>query len=174
MLDLFSKEPMSSAILSGCGAYRYRLDRQWDAEKPKLAFLMLNPSTADASQDDPTIRRCIGFAKAWGFGSLIVGNLFALRSTDPKALYSHSDPIGPDNDRHLLAIAKSARKIICAWGTHGALRDRGREVAERLEFFNLAALKVTAGGHPGHPLYVAAGAQPQAYFFPQAVTLSRS
>ncbi|OCP36768.1 DUF1643 domain-containing protein [Ensifer sp. LC163] len=167
-IDLFSKEPTSSAIISSCGEYRYRLERRWDADKPKVAFLMLNPSTADADHDDPTIRRCVAFAKSWGFGCLIVGNLFALRSTDPKALYSHPSPIGPDNDRHLFAIAQSARKIICAWGTHGALHDRGRRVAEQFEFFPLAALKVTADGHPGHPLYVAASTQPQEYFARQA------
>lgn len=168
-LDLFSKETTSSAVISICGAYRYRLERLWDVALPKIAFLMLNPSTADANQDDPTIRRCIGFAKSWGFGGLIVGNLFALRSTDPKALYGHPDPIGPENDRHLLAIARSSRKIICAWGTHGTFRDRGREVAERFEFFPLAALKVTADGHPGHPLYVAASTQPKEYFAPAAL-----
>ncbi len=125
---------------------------------------MLNPSTADASQDDPTIRRCIGFAKAWGFGGLIVGNLFALRSTDPKALYSHPEPIGPENDHHLRRIANEAAPVVCAWGTHGALHDRGREVAEMLDDRNLAALKVTADGSPGHPLYIAANTQPKAYF----------
>jgi hypothetical protein len=165
-LDVFATEAKSSAIISECGAYRYRLERQWDGDKATVAFLMLNPSKADASQDDPTIRRCIGFAKAWGFGGLIVGNLFALRSTDPKALYDHPDPIGPDNDQHILAIAKSARKIVCAWGTHGALHDRGREVAERLEFFDLVALKVTVDGQPGHPLYLAADIQPRPYFAP--------
>ncbi len=165
-LDLFAKEPKSSAIISACGAYRYRLERQWDGEKPKVAFLMLNPSTADAEADDPTIRRCIGFAKSWGFGALIVGNLFALRSTDPAALYSHADPVGPDNDKHLGAIARSAETIICAWGTHGAFRDRGRTVAEMLDGHNLAALTVTKDGHPGHPLYIAASMQPKAYFAP--------
>lgn len=152
---------------SKCGDYRYRLERRWDADLPAVAFIMLNPSTADADIDDPTIRRCVGFAKSWGFGALIVGNLFALRSTDPKALYSHPDPVGPDNDRQLLAIAQSARKIICAWGTHGALHDRGREVAERFEFFPLAVLKVTAEGHPVHPLYVAASTEPKEYFAPK-------
>lgn len=161
MADLFNS---STAVISRCGTYRYRLDRVWDQGLPLVAFLMLNPSTADADQDDPTIRRCIGFAKSWGFGGLIVGNLFALRSTDPKALYEHPDPIGPDNDTHLVNIAQSARKVICAWGTHGAYRDRGREVGHRLEFFPLAALKVTKDGHPGHPLYIAASTQPKEFF----------
>lgn len=165
-LDMFATETKSSAVISECGAYRYRLERQWDGDKPKVAFLMLNPSTADAIQDDPTIRRCIGFAKSWGFGGVIVGNLFALRSTDPKALYNHPDPIGPDNDQHILAIAKSSRKIVCAWGAHGSLHNRGREVAERLEFFDLVPLKVTADGQPGHPLYLAADIQPRSYFAP--------
>lgn len=164
--DLFCNETTSSAIISACGAYRYRLERQWNPRLLKVAFVMLNPSTADASQDDPTIRRCIGFAKAWGFGGLVVGNLFALRSTDPKALYSHPEPIGPENDDHLRRIANEADPVVCAWGTHGTLHDRGREVAELLDGRNLAALKVTAAGHPGHPLYIAANAEPKAYFAP--------
>jgi len=160
MKDLFAK---SSAVISNCGTYRYRLDREWDAGKGTVAFLMLNPSKADHAEDDPTIRRCTNFAKAWGFGGLIVGNLFALRSTDPKALYSHHDPIGPDNDKHLIEICQSSRRIICAWGTHGKLRGRNRAVHERLKFFDLHALRVTADGHPGHPLYIAGSAVPQAF-----------
>lgn len=166
--DLFSNEPKSSAILSGCGSYRYRLERVWDAEAAKVAFLMLNPSTADAEEDDPTIRRCVRFAKDWGFGGLIVGNLFAFRSTDPTALYGHPDPVGPENDRHLGAIARSAAKIICAWGTHGEMNGRGRHVAQVLRDHPLFALKVTASGHPGHPLYIAAKTEPRAWFPPAA------
>lgn len=163
-LDLFREEPKSSAHLSACGAYRYRLERQWDQGRPKVAFIMLNPSTADADQDDPTIRRCIGFAKSWGFGGLIVGNLFALRSTDPGALYRHPDPVGPDNDKHLGAIARSAEQVVCAWGTHGKLLARGLRVSELLADFNLSALKITADGLPGHPLYIAGNTQPRAWF----------
>lgn len=163
-LDLFRTETERSAVLSPCKAYRYRLERSWDRGATSVAFLMLNPSTADASNDDPTIRRCIGFAKAWGFGGLIVGNLFALRSTDPKALYDHPDPVGPRNDEHLRAIAKDAELIVCAWGAHGALRGRGVEVAGILDGANLAALSVTKDGHPGHPLYIPANAQPKAWF----------
>lgn len=161
MSDLFSK---SSAILSDCGKYRYRLDREWEISRSKVTFLMLNPSTADASEDDPTIRRCIGFAKAWGYGGLIVGNLFALRSTEPKALYSHVDPVGPDNDKHLHAIAQSSVEIVCAWGTHGIFKGRDRIVYNMLELCNLSALKVTAAGHPGHPLYIASATKPKAYY----------
>lgn len=163
MSDLFEPQVTSSAILSDCKSYRYRLERRWDMERPRVAFVMLNPSTADANLDDPTIRRCIGFAKAWGFGGLIVGNLFALRSTDPKALYSHSEPIGPDNDRHLLTIADDVDQIICAWGTNGALHGRGKAVVRMLRGRNMLALKVTSDGSPGHPLYLPAAAQRQTY-----------
>lgn len=163
-LDLLRKETKSRALISPCGAYRYRLEREWDSELPKVAFIMLNPSTADAEKDDPTIRRCIGFAKSWGFGGLIVGNLFALRSTDPAALYSHPDPVGPDNDACLRGIASCAEQVVCAWGTHGALNGRGLAVGEMLNSANLAALKLTADGHPGHPLYIAGDTQPRAWF----------
>ncbi|PJR13942.1 DUF1643 domain-containing protein [Sinorhizobium meliloti] len=158
----------SSAVISDCGTYRYRLERDWDATASKVAFLMLNPSTADHTEDDPTIRRCIGFAKAWGFGGIIVGNLFALRSTYPKALYSHPDPVGPDNDEHLVGICQSSLRIVCAWGTHGTLHGRDRVVYDRLELFDLRALKVTSKGHPGHPLYVAGNTVPQAFYMERA------
>ena len=94
----------SGATFSDDGVYRYRLWREWDADLPSCLFIMLNPSTADATQDDPTIRRCIDYARRWGFGRLEVGNLFALRSTDPKALYAADDPVGPDNDDALMEM----------------------------------------------------------------------
>jgi hypothetical protein len=132
--------------------YRYRLWRMWDPEKPVLAFIMLNPSTADEVELDPTCRRCKGYVEDWGYGKLVVGNIFALRSTDPENLYDHDDPVGPENDAHLQAIVDDADKVIAAWGTHGAHRDRGREVVDLLDA-DLEALDTTKEGHPCHPLY---------------------
>lgn len=153
-----------SAIISDDGVYRYRLEREWDAERDKVAFLMLNPSTADATADDPTIRRCVGFAKSWGFGGIIVGNLFALRATSPRALYGHPDPVGPENDEHLRRIALDSETIVCAWGNHGSIHGRADTVYKLLDGRNLAALIATSKGEPGHPLYVPALTQPKAYF----------
>ncbi len=99
----------NGAVLSADGVYRYRLWRTWDASKPTLAFLMLNPSTADATEDDPTIRRCLGFAKEWGYGSLVVVNLFALRSPNPDALRENDDPVGPENGEHLQIVWRKPR-----------------------------------------------------------------
>ena len=150
----------SNAIFSSDGTYRYRLRRTWNAEKPTLAFLMLNPSTADESKDDPTIRRCLGYANEWDYGTLLVGNLFALRSTDPSRLREHPEPVGPENDRHLSGITENANKVIAAWGTSGALHDRGVEVAKMLDEA-LAALDTTKEGHPNHPLYQPKDAEPE-------------
>jgi hypothetical protein len=145
-----------TAIISACGTYRYRLERTWSTS-PKVAFIMLNPSTADAEKDDPTIRRCVSFAKSWGYGGLIVGNLFALRSTDPKALISAPDPIGPDNDAHLRAIALCAERVVCAWGAHGSHHNRDKHVTRLFKLqHELASLGVTGKGQPKHPLYIAA------------------
>jgi hypothetical protein len=110
------------------------------------------PSTADATADDPTIRRCIGYARRWGYGMLLVGNLFALRSTDPRQLYDHPEPVGPDNDASLHEIVSNAERTIAAWGTHGTLHGRGYEVTEQLDV-TLYALDTTQDGHPNHPLY---------------------
>src|SRR5699024_3313895 len=134
------------------GDYRYRLWRTWNDEKPTVAFIMLNPSTADASTDDPTIRRCLGYAEEWGYGGLGVGNLFALLCTDPRRLDEHPVPVAPDNDEHLLAIRNKAEKIIAAWGVRGSLRNRDRTVARLLDA-DLYALDTTKDGHPAHPLY---------------------
>jgi hypothetical protein len=148
---------LTDALISPCGSYRYWLSRVWDASLPASVWIMLNPSTADASQDDPTIRRVIGFSRAWGCGSATVYNLFALRSTSPVAIRSHADPVGPDNDRHLAGIPPRAR-IVAAWGQHGAHRDRCSIVCSRLAAagVRLSCLGTTQSGQPKHPLYIAA------------------
>lgn len=155
----------SSAWLSGCERYRYRLGRNWgEGWGAPVTFVMLNPSTADAQQDDPTIRRCVGFAKAWGFGRLVVVNLYALRSTDPKGLWRADDPIGPDNDDHLSEAAWVAARddapIIAAWGAN-AKPDRVAEVLALPHMDRLTALGVTKAGAPRHPLYLRADAFPE-------------
>lgn len=160
-----------SAVISSCGTYRYRLARQWREASTLLTFIMLNPSTADADLDDPTIRRCIGFARRDGFGGIRVYNLFALRSTSPTALKLHRDPIGPENDERLLACFEHAAEycspIIAAWGAHGSLRGRDRAVmaAARTAGAKLSCLGVTKDGHPKHPLYIGAS-QPFVPFEP--------
>lgn len=156
------------AVASADGRYRYRLTRTWDADRPTIAFVMLNPSTADASADDPTIRRCLGYATEWGYGSLLVGNLFAARATDPDRLAGLADPVGPENDEHLLAIHEAARRTVVAWGARGTLRDRWRAVLDMLAG-ELVALDTTKGGQPVHPLYQPADALPVPFESPEAV-----
>lgn len=156
---------ISSAVISECGTYRYRLTRIWDEALPVLAWVMLNPSTADASTNDPTIRRCIAFAKAWGYGGIVVVNLYALRATDPKALWQHPDPIGPDNDEGLQFVAEHYPLIMCAWGAN-ARQDRAEAVAAILwqcyehggQLATLGWTKTEWG--PRHPLYVRADTRP--------------
>ena len=161
-----------SAIFSPCRVYRYRLEREiairLDGPGGACAFIMLNPSTADETLNDPTIRRCIGFAEAWGFSRLIIGNLFALRSTDPKALYSTPHPEGPDNDKHLKAICEEADMVIAAWGVHGAHRDRGKAVRQMLHprGVDLHHLGLTKDEHPRHPLYLAKSTKPEPWGAP--------
>jgi len=135
------------------GAYRYELWREWDPSRGRVHFVMLNPSTADAASDDPTIRRCIGFARTWGFGGIVVTNLFALRSTDPSRLSVHPDPVGPENDDYIARAADSARMNVVAWGNLGSLRARSTR-AYRLLGGRTNCLGVTNSGQPRHPLYV--------------------
>ena len=143
--------------------YRYRLWRRWDRSRPSIAFCMLNPSTADARRDDPTIRRCIGFARSWGYGGIEVVNIFALRATDPRDLRSARDPVGPRNDAFMLRAAAES-PVVIAWGVHGALRDRERAA---LELFGarsrLLALGRTRSGAPRHPLYLRRDAEAAPY-----------
>lgn len=146
------KDDRHSALFGDNRTYRYTLTRIWNAEKPTLGWIMLNPSTADETEDDPTIRRCVGFAKEWGYGSITVGNLFALRATDPDELREHDDPIGDENDHYLRHVCDFADKVVAAWGANGELHGRGREVVEMLEA-DLYALDTTKDGQPVHPLY---------------------
>lgn len=150
-----------SALLSPDGTYRYRLDRRWGTA-PSAVFVMLNPSTADATNDDPTIRRCVGFARRWGAGGLTVVNLYAFRATFPRDLWTAADPVGPDNDTHLQEVAIHAGldrvPIIAAWGSH-AKPERVREVVQLIGFRRLKSLGVTAAGQPRHPLYLQNDAQ---------------
>lgn len=150
-----------SAVISPCRLYRYRLTRHWDRRRVALPFVMLNPSTADASIDDPTIRRCMTFARREGAGGIIVVNLFAFRATKPDALKIVPDPIGRENAAHLQEIADVSRQtkgaVVCAWGTGGG--DRAAAVVTMLEDrgAHLYCLGVTKEGHPKHPLYLPSG-----------------
>lgn len=153
------------AVISECKKYRYSLSRVWDQEKPKVMFVMLNPSTADAYNDDPTIRRCIGFAKAWGYGGLIVCNLLAFRATNPKELLNQGDMfdvVGPDNIWHLRKNSDEADKIICAWGNGDILKKvfKGSTTRYFTDTFlgfalnRLHFLDISNKGIPKHPLYL--------------------
>jgi hypothetical protein len=154
--------PTPAAVLSPDSRYRYFLARRWDARGKVIAFIGLNPSTADEWTDDPTIRRCIQFAKDLGGGALWMVNLFALRSTKPFALAHASDPIGPDNERWLHAVVAEADLSIAAWGNGGMLSGRAAVVSARFAG-KLYALSVTRRGMPGHPLYIPAERRPQPY-----------
>lgn len=151
--------PASSAVLSPCGRYRYRLERRW-TPGPALLWVMLNPSTADASADDNTIRRVVTFTRREGFGAVVVVNLFGRRATDPECLRDFGDQIGPDNDWHVMREACDAGKVIVAWGGTDAPRypDRIRRTVDLLKPRELWCLGTTANGSPRHPLYVRGGA----------------
>ncbi|GAB4590015.1 DUF1643 domain-containing protein [Nocardia sp. IFM 10818] len=158
--------PSTSAVVSACGTYRYLLTRRWAQHAPVLGWVMLNPSTADADADDPTIRRCIGFARAAGFGGIVVRNLYALRATDPRALRRHPDPVGPDNDAHLARCADEKITVL-AWGSGGGAR--AGEVLALLAEHGVRAyhLALTRDGHPRHPLYLPRGLTPTPHPLPE-------
>lgn len=146
--------PGAGALFDRSGRYRYRLWRRWAAGGAAVAFVMLNPSTADAAHDDPTIRRCGGFARAWGFAAMVVVNLFALRATDPARLRRARDPVGRDNDHHIAAAAAGCDHLVLAWGAHGALGGRDRAVLALLAGRRPSCLGLTRAGQPRHPLYL--------------------
>ena len=141
-------ENHKGAYFSECKKYRYSLHRKW-SKKPLLLFIMLNPSTADANIDDPTIKKCIYFSKKWGFGGILVGNLFAYRSTDPKKLKKTTDPEGANNKRFIKKMVAKASTVICAWGNgYGPPPNYLKRLTE------LHYLKINKDGTPAHPLYL--------------------
>ena len=148
----------SSASFSPCRQYRYSLTRLFVAGAKLdrcVAFVGLNPSTADEQADDPTIRRCVRFAKSWNYQGMVMLNLFGWRSTDPSVLKSISDPVGPSNDAAILDIAAAVDRVVLCWGNHGTLHDRGKLVRAMLGRVRTPkyAFKLTAAGEPIHPLY---------------------
>jgi hypothetical protein len=177
-----------TAVFSADRVYRYALARRWNPDLPMTAFVMLNPSTADAFVVDPTVRRCLGFARDWGSGGLLVLNAFALRSTDPRGIYRSFDgahggvpPCGPLNDEVILAMLEACQpaQVVAGWGHHaGAVNRAGRRKPRGLESASwrsrhaemvdllgdrLLALKTTQAGFPGHPLYLGAETRPEPF-----------
>lgn len=162
-------------IFSPDRRYRYTLWREWEMDdllsggrgnEPMpfryLAVIGLNPSTADEKQDDPTIRRCIDFAKRWGFGALCMLNLFAWRDTKPAGMKKAAEPIGEDNHHHLLRCASAAGLVLAAWGKNGSYRNQDLTVSQWLggAGVTLHCLRTNGDGSPEHPLYVPADTQP--------------
>jgi hypothetical protein len=150
---------LAAAVLSEDGKYRYLLTRIWDRKRKPMVVVMLNPSTADAFVDDPTIRRLAGpngFARRHRAGGIVVVNLFALRSTDPRALLHHDDPVGRYNDAFIRQASDMAGTVVCAWGAAGIQDDRGPRVVKALKARRvpLVCLGMTSTGQPRHPLYV--------------------
>lgn len=157
----------TEAAFSPCRTWRYRLWRRW-APGPAILWLLLNPSTADETVNDPTVERCQRrtLAMASGrYGGYMVCNVFALRSTRPKALYQATNPVGPDNDAAIVHCARLAERVICGWGNHGRLHHRSAHVLAMLREAGVVpeCLTVTAAGEPGHPLYLGYNAAPRPY-----------
>lgn len=152
--------PIHSTVFSPDRRYRYWLEAKLSDADGVCMFLMLNPSTADEMKSDPTVTRAKGFAQSWGYGTLWVCNIFALRATDPGVLRKDPEPIGADNDEHILHSARRSDEVVCAWGNHGEHLDRGAQVLDMLETqapdVRLRHLGMTMRNQPRHPLYLRA------------------
>ena len=158
----------TDAKISECGKYRYSLKRIWDEEKSLVAFIALNPSTADEVDNDKTINRCIDFAKSWGAGGMCMFNVFAYRATDPTDMKAQDDPIGSENDNYLAKLSNVDKIIVC-WGNDGLHRDRANHVREILKNTGqdkLYCLDINKNGEPKHPLYVRGSTKPTLYEYP--------
>ncbi len=147
---------IKEANISKNQQYRYTLTRIWEPMKPKVAFVMLNPSTADANEDDNTVRKCMKFAKSWGFGGIEVVNLFPYRSTDPNALLSASDPFGSDNEGWVETVAESCDMVVCAWGNHNLVKKllKGTSYNPLKGVKPTYCIELSVKGTPKHPLYL--------------------
>ncbi len=146
------------------GNYRYLLWREWNSQGKTASFIMLNPSRADAQINDPTITRCINFAKDWGYGRLEVVNLFAYRTSKPTLLKQATEPIGRDNDRYILESIQRCDRIILAWGNHGTWQKQDLYTLQLLKNHNhLYSLGITKKGCPRHPLYLRSTIKPQVF-----------
>ena len=150
----FARNRRNGAFFSECRTYRYELWRSWDEAKPMVQFIGLNPSTADETEDDPTIRRCISFAKRDGYGGMFMTNLFAYRSTGPKVLrkLGYWEAIGSTNNVHLINCEQLSARTVCCWGVHGQIHARGLSVL--LMLVRPYCFGLTTKGHPKHPLYL--------------------
>ena len=150
-----------SALFDPTAAYRYFLDRNWarlyTPGPERVTWIMLNPSTADAFKEDPTIKRCMSFSTLWGYDSLAVVNLYAYRATNPKRLLEISDPVGPDNLKHIKQAIEGSRLVIAAWGAFKL--GVPESLRSTLQDSSLFCLGTTKDGHPKHPLYVKAATQ---------------
>jgi hypothetical protein len=153
---MIDESTVKSAVIDPSGTYRYSLTRSWHSGRPRVCWVMLNPSTADAEVDDPTIRKCIGFSRLWGFGALEVVNLFAYRATSPKALPLAKDPVGPDNAAFIRDAIDNADKVVAAWGADVMAREGSAPFAcivwaRSTPVYHLG---LTKAGAPRHPLYL--------------------
>lgn len=149
------------AVFSPCQQWRYSLWRIWDRDLPRVLFIGLNPSTATETVNDPTVTRCINFARDWGYGGMFMGNIFAFRATDPRVMKAFAKPVGPENDAWLLKMHQEAGISVAAWGTHGAHLNREKQALALLE--GLHCLGVTKENHPKHPLYLKRDLRPIEY-----------
>ena len=153
----------TGAVFSPCRRWRYLLWRRWDPSRPAANFLMLNPSTADEAKLDPTCTRARDYAGRWGYGALVVTNVFAWRATDPAAMKAVEDPVGAENDAAIARAAREASLVVCAWGNHGAHLERSVRVIALLKQsgVRLHALRVNGSGEPAHPLYLKSSLRPR-------------
>ena len=158
------------AVFSPCRRWRYSLWRVWDHDARRLVVIGLNPSTADENLDDPTIRRCIGYAKQWDLGGLLMLNIFGFRATAPKDMLAADDPVGPDNqdaftDAVCALAGRPAPFVLCAWGAHGAYMDQDETALGWLAMPDITphCLGLTKDGLPRHPLYMSKYALPFPY-----------
>ena len=154
---------MKDAIFDDTKKYRYSLTRVWNPKAGKVTFILLNPSTADALEDDPTVKKCYGFSNRWGYGAMEIVNLFALRATDPSELKNVNDPVGKDNDEYIIKAVESADLVILGWGNECSFSTRDIKLLKKIAKYNPHCLYINKSGKPKHPLYASYSLKPVEY-----------